>query len=517
MLAALIMASILHSLAATSRLFSDYILATLQVVIFGVIVWCNTQSGQLGMTPGQRDLLNKVPDDIRNVLSLLELEPDIVQYACCPTCSWIYPPDSNKPDDPYPHTCTSQETDQPVCGTTLVQRQEHAPTRKNTAGKVTYAPKLVYPYRKLQSWIIDLVSRRGLVDRMRGAWIPFEGRWRDIFHAPAVRTFLGPDQKTPFSSQPENTVHLVFSLFIDWFNPFGNKKAGKSHSIGAIYLICENLPDHLRYRPEYMCLLSIIPGPKEPSLHRINHLLRPLVDELLILWHRGILLKDVSPDHVAILVRAAVIPLVCDLPALRKTAGFAGHMAAHFCSFCKLLKDQINNLDRPRWPMRSWEEHLLHARKWKEAPTEAARTAAFKDHGIRWSELLRLEYWDPTQFAVVDAMHNLLLGNLRHHCRDVWGLDVKDKAGDSSKVQPHTPEQQRAQLLLVAKAIANQSNKTWGKIRKGYVVAVAEFNGVSPTGSSLSKAAYTKALLDHVRPLIPMSLSNVSVKRAEVL
>ncbi|PIL37507.1 hypothetical protein GSI_01201 [Ganoderma sinense ZZ0214-1] len=395
--------------------------------------------------------------------------------------------DPDKPDDPYPHTCTFQETDQP----------EHAPTQKDTPGKVTYEPNVVYPYRKLESWLTDLVSRRGFVDRMREAWSPFTGRWRDIFHAPAVRTFLGPYRKTPFSSQPDNSVHIVLSLFIDWFNPFRNKKAGKSHSIGAVYLICENLPDHLRYKPEYMCLLSIIPGPKEPTLHQINHLLHPLVDELLVLWHQSILFEKVSPDYIAVLVRAAVIPLVCDLPALRKAAGFAGHMASHFCSFCQLLKDRINDLDRSRWPTRSWKEHLRHARKWRDAPTEAARTAEFKDHGIRWSELLRLEYWDPTQFAVVDAMHNLLLGNLRHHCHDVWGLDVKDKASDSSKAQPHSPEQQLAQLRLVEQAITNQSKKTWGKIRKGYVVAVAEFNGVSPSGASLSKTAYATALLDH--------------------
>ncbi|PIL31020.1 hypothetical protein GSI_05714 [Ganoderma sinense ZZ0214-1] len=511
-LAGLIMASILHSLAAASRLCSDYILATLQVVIFGAFVWSNTQTGQAVLTPGQEELLTKVPDDMRTVFKDLELEPDLVRYACCPKCASLYSPDPQKPDDPYPHTCTFQETDQPVCGTTLVYKQDHAPTRKNEPGKVTYEPVLVYPYRKVETWLMDLVSRRGLVERMRAAWSSVPGRWRDIFHAPAVRTFLGPDRKTLFSAQPDNTVHIVFSLFIDWFNPFGNKKAGKSHSVGAIYLICENLPDHLRYRPEYMCLLSIIPGPKEPTLHWINHLLRPLVDELLVLWHRGILFENVSPDHVAVLVRAAVIPLVCDLPALRKAAGFAGHMAAHFCSFCQLLKDRINDLDRSHWPTRSWSEHLRLATKWKEAPTDAVRATEFKEHGIRWSELLRLEYWDPTQFAVVDAMHNLLLGDLRHHCRDVWGLDVKDKASDSSKAQPHTPEQQRAQLLLVEKAITNQSKNTWGKIRKGYVVAVAEFNGISPKDASLSKAAYVNALLEHFA-----SSSNPGVKLPPVL
>ncbi|KAI0325705.1 hypothetical protein GY45DRAFT_1260409, partial [Cubamyces sp. BRFM 1775] len=99
------------------------------------------------------------------------------------------------------------------------------------------------------------------------------GVWSDIMDAPALRDFIGPDGRTPFSVQVDGSLHLVFSLFVDWFNPYGNKQAGKKHSIGAIYMVCLNLPPHLRYRPENIYLVAIIPGPNEPRGHRLNHLL----------------------------------------------------------------------------------------------------------------------------------------------------------------------------------------------------------------------------------------------------
>ena len=111
-----------------------------------------------------------------------------------------------------------------------------------------------------------------------------------------------------------------------------------------------------------------------------------------------------------------------------------------------------------------------------------------------------MEYWDPTRFAVVDAMHNLFLGELRHHCRDVWGINVKDKSEDSAKKKvPHTPERQRAELQKVLDLLRNNRSKSAFKsIRKGYVVAVAEVNGVPPKAGLVTKAAYVDALLEWV-------------------
>lgn len=60
------------------------------------------------------------------------------------------------------------------------------------------------------------------------------------------RSFKGPDGQ-PWLDAPPGKARLIFSLFVDWFNPFGNKTTGKSASVGAIYMVCMNLPIHLWY------------------------------------------------------------------------------------------------------------------------------------------------------------------------------------------------------------------------------------------------------------------------------
>ncbi|KAI1783100.1 hypothetical protein LXA43DRAFT_865627, partial [Ganoderma leucocontextum] len=83
-LAALLMVIVLHSLAAASRVYAQYILAAVQAMLYGAVVWCNAQSGwPSSLTPAQATLLQSVPDDVRTILTSLGLESDIIRYACC--------------------------------------------------------------------------------------------------------------------------------------------------------------------------------------------------------------------------------------------------------------------------------------------------------------------------------------------------------------------------------------------------------------------------------------------------
>ncbi|PIL35041.1 hypothetical protein GSI_02828 [Ganoderma sinense ZZ0214-1] len=497
LLAGLLMVTVLHTLSDVARPEAAYALCALKAVIFGLFVWSNTTNM---LFPSQQALVDDTPVDIRTVLARLGVEPQITRYAACPKCFMTYPPDPSRKGDPYPCTCINSETDKGICGTSLVRRELENPENEGDPPYVVHKAIRPYPYRSMKDWLAHLFMKKAIEDIIDVSWdfVPPPGQpYGDIMHSPAIRQFLGPDQRTPFSVQANGEAHLVFSLFIDWFNPYGNKKAGKSHSIGVIYLVCLNLPPHLRYRPEFVYLAGVIPGPKEPQVHQLNYLLRPLVDELLELWHRGVCLKSTANRRGGRVVYAAIIPLVCDLPALRKAAGFSGHSASLFCSFCSLLKQDMSNVDRSTWPKRpDWKTHLFIAREWRDAGSEHERRAIFDSHGIRWSELYRLEYWDPTQFALVDMMHNLFLGELRHHCMEVFGVDVASEKRTPKNITLHTPQEQQAVLDKLFAALVAKSEKALLRFRTDYLSTVARFNNVKVNSTNPSKRDYVAHLLE---------------------
>src|SRR5204862_3937087 len=74
--------------------------------------------------------------------------------------------------------------------------------------------------------------------------------------------------------------HLGIMINLDWFQLFDSA----SYSTGAIYGVICNLPRDIRFKKENMLVLSILPGPNEVKLHKINHYLAPIVDELLEFW-----------------------------------------------------------------------------------------------------------------------------------------------------------------------------------------------------------------------------------------
>lgn len=379
-------------------------------------------------------LLKAFPRDIRTVKKVLQLTPVVTPFVLCPKCFALY-----SQDEDVPATCSHRDTvSSEPCGEALT-------TFKRFGSQTRTIFIREYLHQSFKSWLGALMCRPGLeiiLDRdvlARGR----EGVISDIFGGTVLREFCGPDD-LPFLPSKGSEGRYVFGLSVDAFNPFLNKQAGKKASSTAIYMVCLNLPPDIRYKAENMYLAGIIPGPREPSLTQINHLLEPLVEELLEFWTPGVWFTRTPRWEHGRLVRAALIPLVCDLKAARQVMGHGSHSARKFCSICQLPRNEINTIDGSKLVAISSTEYRRRATIWKGASSRTQREIFFKKYGVRWSVLLRLPYWDPPRFTVIDTMHTVLLGHLHRHCYVLWKMNPTPSNGASGH---HYPSSAKAQEI----------------------------------------------------------------------
>jgi hypothetical protein len=66
------------------------------------------------------------------------------------------------------------------------------------------------------------------------------------------------------------------------------------------------------------------------------------------------------------------------------------------------------------------ESHRKYAQKWLQCNSKNTREDHFKEHGVCWSELLRLLYIDPICFAAVIPMHCLFLGVVKWIIKSIF-------------------------------------------------------------------------------------------------
>jgi hypothetical protein len=471
-MASLLTVIILHLLPGLSRDASNFLLLSIRIIVAAAchsyVQYC-LEPTSISTLPSPLSALNnggQWHSDVRTAMKEFRLDPDLIHYASCKKCFSL----SRKVDGKYPSVCAFKETPgSDRCGTKLVA---NAPDADEPTPLCTFA------YQPIKSYIARLLSRPGIAEHMTKAtagWNKKASRCWDFFGAETLRTFCGPDGKTPYLEAPAGEIRLVFSLFVDYFNPLGNKAAGKHLSVGGIYMVCLNLPVHLRYRVENIYIVGVVPG--EPHLHHVNHLLQPLVSDLLQLWKTGVWFSRTSFHQLGCLVRAALIPFIADAPAARKTAGFPGITALHFCNFCTQTSAQIADFDIRMWSPISRDTHTAAALRWKNAPDHAARESEWKTNHVRWSELLRLPYWDVTKFVVVDPMHNLFLNVIPHHVRDFWGVHEKEIHGRKG-VKPHSPEQQTVLIHEAHSALLGKNASKLRTIRRTYLEVLAKENNV---------------------------------------
>ncbi|POV96510.1 hypothetical protein PSTT_15600 [Puccinia striiformis] len=325
------------------------------------------------------------------------------------------------------------------------------------SGKPAWRPLKGFCYQKLKDWLrTKLLCPRfeDLVDAPL-RYSRQDGVLRDLWDGSVWNTLKLPSTNSePYTSTSGN---LVFSLYVDWFNPHGNKIGGKCLEAGAITLVCLNLPPAERYLEQNIFLFGITPG--QPPADHIFNVLQPLVAEFLD-FYNGVHFEQTSCFPTGRTIHAIMLPLIADLPALRKVAGFASHSATLFCSFCKLPRSKINIVDPLQFPPRKHEDHMEWARKWLDSPDHTRKTAIVKEHGVRYSPLNELPYWKPLDYSSIDVMQALMLGVLKDHSLSYFGLAATGKKleADLKKLAKKQPSRQGTvfEILLERRTVSKK-------------------------------------------------------------
>jgi len=400
------------------------------------------------------------PLDIRTVYKVFKnLEPQTTTYACCPsiTCCTLYPPQPGPTPgiSSYPLCCSSSKFTK-TCNAVLVKKC----TIVN--GQAVPRPIKPYVYHHFHDHVAAMLSRPGvekaIEKHMRET--SFQDDLCDILGSKAVRE-LRDSQNQPFLRSEGNQLRLVWAICADWYNPHSNKAAGKSVSSGLLAMVCLSLPVHLRLLEEFVYLAGNIPGPQEPSVDAVNPFLKPLMHDLCVSYSPGVYFSRTYEYPMGRECQSAAVPEISDTPASKKITGHCSHSATYFCSHCRLTRSNLHDLNTALWPRKlTREEHESYAEQWLTAASKSKQDLLVTKVGIRWSALLMLPYWQPSDWAVIDGMHVLLLGVVRRHCRDLLGLSVKDLPhGDAEDDKPVSPED-------MAHARAVFATKELGKMRR---------------------------------------------------
>lgn len=381
------------------------------------------------LSQGDENLLSGISTDPRTTDKAFNLRSKNTIFAVCPKpdCHFNYEPTfyGDSPIPHYPATCNHREfRGGPKCGTPLVK-----PRRVN--GLTIYVPIKSFVAFSFKHWLGGMLARSGFEEKMDKTWVRSGALFemKDIFDAEVLRNFTGLDGRH-FSDGGEEGRY-VFSLCIDYFNPLGNKQAGKKKSVGLVSMVCLNLPPEIRYKPENMFLFGIIPGPNEPPLTCFNHYLHNLIEELLEFWYSGVRFSRTSTCYYGRVVRCALICVVSDLLAARKVNGFAAIGHTQMCAIChstRQRQDDLNDSFASLGKRRTGEEICQSAQLYLNAENEKERKEIVSTTGIRWSELYRLPYFDPSRMVVVDSMHNLFLGLVQEHF-EILGIRMDNRKG----------------------------------------------------------------------------------------
>ena len=141
-----------------------------------------------------------------------------------------------------------------------------------------------------------------------------DGMLRHPADSPQWKTFEADHPN--FSADPRN-IH--FALSTDGMNPHGNMSS--RHSTWPVILVNYNLPPKMCMKRKFLMLSLLISGPHQPG-NDIDVYLQPLIDDLKMLWEKGVEVRDAYRKETFTL-RAMLIWTINDFPAYGNLSGYS--------------------------------------------------------------------------------------------------------------------------------------------------------------------------------------------------
>jgi len=478
----------------------------------------------------EEELVNgQIPLRISDVFKRFNLDAKTTTYAMCPSCHKGYAPTfrQGSSEAVYPTHCNNILLEQGKCGHALLD---------NTHKKKSQ-PIKPFVYHHVDDFVGSLLAREDLERHIDTSCDELLASVKndeeptfvhDVMQASFMRSFPGHDKKLFIDRGDEG--RLAFALSVDNFNVNGLRTRGASASSGMIGMACLNLPYDIRYKPENMYLVGIIPGPVAPHKGDLNHYIAPLVEDMKVSYYRGVSYSCTALYPHGRTVRSAIVMEVCDLMGARSLAGLMAVKSRHPCSVCDLPSlGDVKRHDYEAWQKRDVDEMRRLAKLWQSAATLEEQDKLYEEHGVRYSVLWELGYWDPTRQLVVDPMHCVYENMVPFHVRRVLQISAeaakaKDKAvpafshGFRIPLAEDNPDYMSLPLIRrLSKANANAV-----KLMHGDLTAQLTYdddNELTQCRTRLHKKLMTRsrAALDFVcddigLPLTPLLASNVSSK-----
>ncbi|KIK78458.1 hypothetical protein PAXRUDRAFT_28616 [Paxillus rubicundulus Ve08.2h10] len=160
----------------------------------------------------------------------------------------------------------------------------------------------------------------------------------------------------------------------------------------VVYLVwaqnkCLQAKSLISYHAENLLISFMTPGPQEPTRSQLQNYLKVIIDDLFKLYEDGVVYH--TPSH----------------PQGQRVTKE------------ELFSDESL---RNEFEGRNGEEHHKGCFEEKSLQTDEECEEYFQKHGVQWTELAQLPYFNLVWHTIIDPMHNLLLGIVKTQWYNWW-------------------------------------------------------------------------------------------------